>query len=216
MHKLIFFDLDGTLTDSGTGIIRSLEYAFRELGYEVPSVEQLRMFIGPPLVSSFREYAKFDDETTQRAIAKYRERYVVKGIYENEPYDGIAELLSELKSAGARLAIATTKPEHMAKTVTDHFGMTELFETVSGAEGEGDTKAGVIRKACGRMGISEDEMKTVLMVGDRKYDIEGAHACGMKCVAVGYGFAPEGEFAEYGADFVADNVPELREILLKN
>ena len=104
----------------------------------------------------------------------------------------------------------------MAKTVTDHFGITDFFETVSGARGEGDTKADVIREACRRMKISENEMKNALMAGDRKYDIEGAHACGMKCIGVGWGFAPEGEFEQYGADFVADNVPELREILLKN
>ena len=131
MYKTIFFDLDGTLTDSGEGILKSLEYAFRELGFEVPDMKTLRMFIGPPLVTSFREYVNFDDETTEKAILKYRERYVVKGIYENSPYEGIPELLEELKNKGCRLAIATTKPEHMAKTVTDHYDLTKYFETIS-------------------------------------------------------------------------------------
>ena len=216
MHKTIFFDLDGTLTDSGEGIIRSLEYAFRELGFDVPDMKTLRMFIGPPLVTSFHEYVNFDDETTQRAIAKYRERYVVKGIFENAPYGGIQELLIMLREKGFRLAIATTKPEHMAKTVTDHFGITHFFETVSGAQSEADTKENVIRKACRRMEISENEIKNVLMVGDRKYDLEGAHKCGMKCIGVGWGFAPDGEFEQYGADFIADDVLQLKEILLKN
>ena len=213
MYKIIFFDLDGTLTDSGEGILKSLMYAFRELGYEVPPMETLRMFIGPPLVTSFHEYVNFDDETTQRAIAKYRERYVVKGIFENNPYDGIEELLKELKTKGARLAVATTKPEHMAKTVTDHYGLTQYFETVSGAVGEGDSKADVIKKACERMNIPSDKWCDIIMVGDRKYDIIGAHECSMKCVGVDYGFAPEGEFDEYGADYTVHTVDDLKNFL---
>ncbi len=215
MQKIIFFDLDGTLTDSGEGIIKSLEYAFRELGFEVPPTETLRMFIGPPLTVSFRDYMNFDGETTEKAIKKYRERYVIKGIFENAPYEGIPELLNELKEQGFRLAVATTKPEHMAKTVADHFDLTKYFETVSGAIGEGDTKANVIIRACERMNIPENERKNILMVGDRKYDIVGAHECGMKCVGVDYGFAPEGEFREYGADYTVHTVDDLRKFLLK-
>lgn len=215
MYKIIFFDLDGTLTDSGEGILKSLEYAFREMAEEVPPLEKLRMFIGPPLVTSFHEYMNFDDEKTELAIKKYRERYVVKGIFENAPYEGIIELLEELKNKGCRLAVATTKPEHMARTVTDHYDMTKYFETVSGAVGEGDTKADVIMKACERMNIPGKEIKDILMVGDRKYDIIGAHECDMKCVGVDYGFAPEGEFREYGADYTVHTVEDLKNYLLK-
>ena len=214
MYKTVFFDLDGTLTDSGEGILKSLEYAFREMGYEIPPLETLKMFIGPPLKVSFHDFMNFDDETTAKAIAKYRERYVVKGIFENRPYDGIDALLKELRSKGIRLAVATTKPEHMAKTVTDHYGLTQYFETISGAESEGDTKSEVIRKACERMNIPSDEWCDILMVGDRKYDIIGAHECSMKCIGVRYGFAPYGEFEEYGADYIADSVDDLRKFLL--
>lgn len=214
MYKIIFFDLDGTLTDSGEGILKSLEYAFRELGFEVPPMEKLRMFIGPPLSVSFRDYMNFDNETAEKAIVKYRERYVVKGIFENAPYEGIHELLTKLKEKGIRLAVATTKPEHMAKTVTDHYDLTKYFETVSGAMGEGDTKANVIIRACERMNIPENERKDILMVGDRKYDIIGAHECNMKCVGVDYGFAPEGEFEEYGADYTVHTVEDLKNFLL--
>ena len=153
MYKYIFFDLDGTLTDSGEGIIRSLEYAFDELGLERPDSETIMKFIGPPLVVSFRDFMKYDDETTQKAIAKYRERYVVKGIFENYPYEGIPELLGELKNKGFRLAVATTKPEYMAERVTDHYDLTKYFDTVSGAVGENDSKEAVIRRACERMKI---------------------------------------------------------------
>ena len=214
MYKTLLFDLDGTLTNSEEGIIKSLEYAFDSLGLEKPSYEMLRRFIGPPLTVSFHEYMHFDDETTENAIKKYRERYLVTGIYENAPYEGIPELLNELKNKGFRLAIATTKPEHMALKVTDHFDMTKYFETVSGAVGEGDTKDGVIRRACERMNIPENEWDSILMTGDRKFDIIGAHQCGIKCVGVDWGFAPEGEFREYGADFTVGTVDELKSFLL--
>lgn len=210
MYKYIFFDLDGTLTNSEEGIIRSLEYAFDQLNLEKPSYEMLKRFIGPPLTVSFHEYMHFDDETTKKAIEKYRERYLVTGIFENEPYEGIPELLNKLKEKGYRLAVATTKPEHMAIRVTDHFGLTKYFETVSGAVEENDTKESVIRKACERMNIPESEWDKILMIGDRKFDIIGAHACGIKCLGVDYGFAPEGEFEEYGADYTVETVEELK------
>lgn len=214
MYKILFFDLDGTLTNSEEGIIKSLEYAFDSLGMKRPPYEMLRRFIGPPLSVSFHEYMHFDDETTENAIKKYRERYLVTGIFENAPYEGIPELLNELKNKGFRLAVATTKPEHMALKVTDHFDITKYFETVSGAVCEGDTKEGVIRRACERMNIPENERDRILMTGDRKYDIIGAHQCGMKCVGVDWGFAPEGEFKEYGADYTVATVDELRSFLL--
>ena len=163
---------------------------------------------------SFSEFMNFDEEKTKKAIEKYRERYVVTGIFENAPYDGIVSLLKELKKRGFLLAIATTKPEHMAKTVTDHFGLSEYFETVSGAVGENDSKENVIRKACERMNISESDWKNILMIGDRKYDITGAHSCGIKCVGVEYGFAPDGEFEKFGADYICATVNDLRNFLL--
>lgn len=214
MYKYIFFDLDGTLTNSGEGIIRSLEYAFDELGLQRPDSETISKFIGPPLTVSFHEYMHYDDETTEKAIAKYRERYNIKGIFENHPYNGIHELLDELKNKDYNLAVATTKPEYMAKRVTDHYDLTKYFETVSGAIGENDTKEAVIRRACERMNIEESEFSSILMIGDRKFDIIGAHACGIKCCAVEYGFAPEGEFQEYGADYVVGEVEDLKNFLL--
>lgn len=214
MYKYIFFDLDGTLTNSEEGIIKSLEYAFDKLGIESPSYEELKKFIGPPLTVSFHEYMAFDDETTTKAIEKYRERYVVTGIFENAPYDGIPELLERLKSEGCRLAVATTKPEHMAIRVTDRFDLTKYFETVSGANGENDTKEAVIRSACKRMDIPESEWKNILMVGDRKFDIIGAHQCGIRCLGVDYGFAPDGEFEEYGADYTVKTVKDLKKFLI--
>lgn len=213
MYKYIFFDLDGTLTDSGEGIIKSLEYAFTELNLQVPDKTTLTKFIGPPLAVSFHDYMKFDDDTTDKAIKKYRERYEAKGIFENTPYDGIPQLLKELTNSGFRLAVATTKPEHMAIRVTDHYSLTQFFETVSGAISENDTKESVIRRACERMNINECEWNQILMIGDRKFDIIGAHECNIKCCCVEYGFAPEGEFQQFGADYIVKDVNELKNLI---
>lgn len=214
MYKYIFFDLDGTLTNSKEGIIRSLEYAFLKLGVPSPDDSVLDKFIGPPLSVSFRDFLGFDEEISEKAIEKYRERYVVEGIYENYPYDGIKELLAEVKNSGKILAVATSKPEFMAKEVCDHFGLTEYFATVAGSANESEGKADVIIKAFDRLAIPESERDCVLMVGDRMHDILGAHKCGIKCCGVGYGFAPEGEFEEYGADYVTATVDELKRFLI--
>lgn len=214
MYKYILFDLDGTLTNSMEGIFKSLEYAFDSMGMECPNNEILQKFVGPPLSVSFREIMGFDDETTKTAIAKYRERYVVKGLYENSPYKGIPELLETVKNSGKVLAVATSKPEFMAKEVLNHFDLTKHFAIVSGSLSDADDKTAVIIKALEKLGISESEKSSVLMVGDRKHDIIGAHACGIKCLGVGYGFAPEGEFEEYGADYTVETVDDLKNFLL--
>lgn len=213
-YPTLFFDLDGTLTNSMEGIVRSLEYAFDEMGMERPSRDVLRKFIGPPLTVSFHELMHFDDETTELAIAKYRERYLVKGLYENFPFDGIPDLLEAVKNSGKTLVVATSKPEFMAKAVTDHFDLTKYFVTVAGSCDESEDKAAVIRKACKRLGLPEHAPDGVLMIGDRKHDIIGAHQCGIPCCGVRFGFAPDGEFEEYGADYIVDTVDDLKNFLL--
>lgn len=214
MYKYIFFDLDGTLTNSSEGIIRSLEYAFDSMGMEIPPRETLKKFIGPPLAVSFRELFHFDDEMSQTMITKYRERYSVKGLFENYPYKGMPELLEIVQNSGKILAVATSKPEHFSVRITDHFDLTKYFDSVTGSENEAEDKAAVILKACKRLNIPETEFDSVLMIGDRKHDIIGAHKCGIKCCGVRYGFAPEGEFEEYGADYITDTVEDLKNFLL--
>lgn len=214
MYKYIFFDLDGTLTNSSEGIIRSLRYAFDSMGFERPPLETLKKFIGPPLNVSFHELFHFDDEMSALMIKKYRERYSVKGLFENYPYEGMPELLSEVKDSGKILAVATSKPEHFSLRIADHFDLTKYFASVTGSENESEDKAAVILKACKRLGIPESEFDSVLMVGDRMHDIVGAHKCGIKCCGVRYGFAPEGELEEYGTDYITDTVGDLKNFLL--
>lgn len=214
MYKYIFFDLDGTLTNSMEGIIKSLEYSFDKMNLPRPPMETLKKFIGPPLTVSFHELMGFDDEQSEKAIELYRERYVKTGLFENAPFDGIPEMLKSVKESGKILAVATSKPEFMAKTVTDYFDLTKYFATVSGSADESEDKEAVIRKAMKRLNLPESAVDEILMVGDRKHDIIGAHRCNIKCCGVGFGFAPEGEFAEYGADYTVETVDELKEFLI--
>lgn len=215
MFKYIFFDLDGTLTDSSEGILKSLVYSFEQIGEPCPSMEVLKSFIGPPLTVSYSEQMHYSTEKAELAIKKYRERYEDKGIFENYPYEGIKEVLGALKEQGFILAVATSKPEHMSKRICDHFGLTEYFATISGAKSESDDKAAVIIRAMERLGLTEADKESILMIGDRKHDIIGAHNCQIKCLGVGYGFAPEGEFEQYGADSVVENVEDILTFLIK-
>ena len=127
MYKVILFDLDGTLTESGEGITKSVQYALDKLGKPEPDLEKLKVFVGPPLMEQFMKYADVDEETAKQAVVYYRERYTVKGIFENRPYEGVEELLDTLKSRGYILAVASSKPENFVKQILDYFNLTQYF-----------------------------------------------------------------------------------------
>ena len=215
-YKILLFDLDGTLTDSQEGILNCAKHVLRKFGREIPDDRSLHAFIGPPLLDSFLTVCGMNDEDADAAVKCYRERYGVKGLFENRVYDGIPELLSALRNTGYRLGIATSKPEVYTHRILEHFGLSDFFEAVAGCTigVKGETKADMIRLAMKRMGLTDEDKPYVLMIGDRKHDILGARECGMKCAGVRYGFAPDGELEEYGADIIAGSVSELGEILL--
>lgn len=215
-YKVLLFDLDGTLTDSEEGILNCVRYGLESYGFDIPGYEVLRSFIGPPLMVSYTEFCGLNRADAERAILKYRERYSEKGIFENRLYDGIKELLSDLKNAGYKIALATSKPEVFALRILEHFGIAEYFDAAAGSTigREDETKADMIRLAMQRLGLDEKDKPDVLMIGDRKHDIIGARECGIDAAGVYYGFAPEGELEEYGADMIAENIQELRGILL--
>ena len=200
MIKNVFFDLDGTLTDPGLGITNSVMYALNKMGYPVPAREKLYAFIGPPLIESFMKYFSMSDEEAHRAMTTYREYFADRGLFENTPYPGVGEALGRLRDMGFRLSVATSKPEKYSERILDHFGLSGYFETVCGAsmDEKRSEKADVIRYALGRTGYAADE---TLMAGDRKHDILGAHACGLKAVGVLWGYGSEDEFREAGADY---------------
>lgn len=211
----ILFDLDGTLTDPKIGITKSVQYALKDLGVEEPDLDRLEPFIGPPLKDSFMEFYGFDEAQTQRAVAKYRERFEVTGIFENEIFPGIAQMLKTLKERGKKVAIASSKPTELVERILVHFSIRQYFDHVVGSESDGtrSRKEEVVEEALRRMVPEADIGKKVAMVGDRKFDIEGAKAFGLTGIGVSFGYAAEGELEAAGADYIADSVAELEELL---
>ncbi|WP_418992633.1 HAD family hydrolase [Alistipes sp.] len=213
-RKYLFFDLDGTLTDSMPGITRGVQYALAHLGIEVDDLKTLLPFIGPPLRDSFRVYYGLDEARIDLAVSKYREYYEPRGLFENAPYEGIPELLQELQSAGFRLVMATSKPEHLARRIASHFGFADRFAHIAGsaADGSRDSKADVIRHAIRTLGIAD--RREAVMIGDRRHDIEGAAAAGVDAIGVLWGYGSRDELLTAGAHTLAADLGELRRLLL--
>lgn len=218
MYHYILFDLDGTLTDSKEGIFNCLRYAFDKMGEPTPSEAELTRFIGPPLQDSFMEYCGYSLEKAQKAVAIFRERYVPIGKFENAAAPGLPELCSRLKERGYILALSSSKPEDMCRQICDHFGYTPSLSVIVGSPPTGDSsKAQVIRETFRRLGIKEEEKASVLMVGDRKFDVLGAAECGIDCVGVEFfGYASPGELEAAGAVAVVRTGEELEQFILSH
>jgi phosphoglycolate phosphatase len=213
MYQTILFDLDGTLTDPGEGITNSVIYALKKWNIEVKDRTELYCFIGPPLRDSFMKYFGFSPEEAELAVAEYRVYFSAQGLFENRPYDGAAELLAALKRAGARLLLATSKPELYTLRILDHFGLTPYFDIVVGASMDGSLgkKGDIIAKA---MQIGNVDPKTAIMVGDRHHDICGAKENSLPAVGVLYGYGDREELTAAGAAHIAESVEELKSLLL--
>ena len=212
-QRFVFFALDGTLTESGPGIVRSVRYALRQFGIDEPDDAKLRRFIGPPLVYSFSTFYGFSDDDAHKAMAAYRDYYGVHGIFDNGVYAGIPELLASLKAAGKTLCVATGKPEKYMYPILERYGLRGYFSYCGGSD-EAETradKATVIRYVLDASGAHPDD---VIMVGDRHHDIDGARANGVQSVGVLYGYGSREELAAAGADSIAESVPALRDMLL--
>lgn len=216
MYRYVFFDLDGTLTDSKEGILNCLRYAFEKLGEPVPPEETLLQFIGPPLQESFIRWCSFTPERAAEGLRLFRERYVPIGKFENAPAPGMAELCRRLKERGYVLALASSKPEAMCVPICERFGFAPFLDTIVGsAPGDDWEKEDVIREAMGRLGLTEAQRDEILMVGDRKFDVLGASACGIACVGVEFfGYAQPGELAQAGAVAVVRTAEELETYIL--
>lgn len=209
MYKYILFDLDGTLTNPEIGITTSVMYALEKFNIKVEDRKELHPFIGPPLLYSFQTYYGLTEEESELAVKYYRERFSVKGLYENEVYDGVEKLLQQLKNSGKKLIIATSKPEEFTIKILKHFDLYKYFDFVAGAtmDGSRGEKADVIRYALEISGI-EDKSQAI-MIGDRKYDILGAKENGLDSIGVLFGFGDYKELTEAGANFVVESVDDI-------
>ena len=213
-YKYLFFDLDGTLTDSSEGITKSVEYALGKFSITVADRRDLFCFIGPPLHDSFMQFYGLSDEDAYKAVEYYREVFRVNGIYENTVYDGIPELLGRLREAGKIPILATSKPEEFSRRILDYFDMAKYFDFIAGATFDSTriTKAQVIRYALDGAGITDKS--SVLMIGDRSQDVIGAHEVGIDCLGVLFGFGTRQELEEAGADHIAETVEDIGRFLI--
>ena len=209
MYKYVLFDLDGTLTNSELGITTCVQHSLRKFGIEVEDRTVLRPFIGPPLGESFQVYYGLSKEESEQAIKYYRERFSVKGLYENEVYEGVEKMLQSLKDSGKKLIVATSKPEKFTMIILEHFDLLKFFDFVAGAtmDGSRGEKADVIRYALEKYGI--EDKSEVIMIGDRKFDILGAKENGLKSIGVLYGFGDREELTEAGADYIVEKAEDI-------
>mgnify|MGYP004538080407 FL=1 len=205
MAKMILFDLDGTLTDSGEGIIKSATMALERLGVPVPSPEEMRSFVGPPLGDSFLKHS-VPAERVVEAIEIFRSRYQPIGKYENRPYPGIRELLGALEAQGHTLYVATSKPEETAVEVLEHFDLAHFFRRICGATLDQSrvSKSDVIAFLLENNGTQAD----AVMVGDTAFDVLGAAAHGIPTIGVSWGYGDVAEMKKSGAAAIADT-PEM-------
>lgn len=210
MKRTILFDLDGTLTDSGEGVINCAQLALKQLGLPIPSREEMRVIIGPPLRDSFLRFG-VREEDVEKAVEIYRSRYVPIGMFENTPYPGISAMLGALKDAGHELYVATSKPENMATEILDKFCLSGYFEKIYGAslDGTRDTKDTVIAYLLQELGPREN----IIMVGDTSYDVLGAAAHGIRTIGVSWGYGEMEDMKAAGAMEIVDSPAQLLEKL---
>ena len=209
-NKAIFFDLDGTLTDSGEGIMNCATLALEHFGIPVPTREEMRVFVGPPLDQTFIKFGVPADKADE-AIKVFRSRYTTVGKFENFPYPGIREALETLKGQGHRLFVATSKPEVLANEVLNHFDLAKYFEQIAGAtlDGSRSHKADVITYLLRLTG----DVGQTLMVGDTAFDVNGAAAHGIPTIGVSWGYGEIADMEKAGAIAVARNMDELVELI---
>lgn len=212
MIKYILFDLDGTLTNPKEGITKCVQHALRHFGIE-KECDELVSFIGPPLTEQFMSYAHLSEEEAIEAVKIYRERFAPIGLFENEIYPGILDMLKQLKEKGKIIALATSKPTVFAAKIVEKYGIAPYLDYLSGSELDGTNveKAAVIKNAMKALNASPEE---TVIVGDRMHDAEGAKENGIECIGVSYGFAAAGELEGEGVKLIADTPAELLEILM--
>ena len=210
-QTIILFDLDGTLTDSAEGVLRSAQHMQKKMGMRVWSQEELRFMVGPPLRDTFRDVFHMNPEEVEQAILYFRERYFTVGLFENKVFPGIEEMLKELKAMGKRLGVATSKHESTAVRILEHFGIAQYFEVIGGDSPESSrtNKTMVMDYVLKKMGAKEGD---AIMVGDRMFDIDGAHELGIPAIVVEFGYGDREEFEAHHADYIVKTPKEVADL----
>ncbi len=213
-YNYVIFDFDGTVADTGEGILKSLQYSFEQMGREVPDLSDLKKFIGPPIHYSYVTFYGVAEEDVDRYITKYRERYRKIGIFECHIYDGMRETLEKLRTAGVKIGIASSKPVKLIHDVMNYLNLEEYFDAVVGVQFD-DTKhpgkTDLVLQSMEKLGADK---KSTLMVGDRYFDIDGAAGAGVDSVGVVYGYGSREEFMEHNATYIVDKPQEILDIVL--
>jgi phosphoglycolate phosphatase len=211
-YPVIFFDLDGTLTDPTEGITKSVQYALAKFGIAA-ELDQLHSFIGPPLHRSFMAEYAFDEPTARQAVEAYREYFAEQGIYQNRIFEGIPELLQGLRAAGSALCVVSSKPTVYSQQIVRHFGLDDFFDAVigPGLDLANAEKTVLVRQAIDRYtALAADDF---VMIGDREHDIIGAAANGIDSIGVTYGAGSRQELTAAAATYIADTLAELETLL---
>ncbi len=216
MIKYALFDLDGTLTDPKIGITTCVQLALNYFGIEVENLDELQPFIGPPLKDSFMNFYGLTEEQAIKAMEIYRSRFAVKGLYENNMYEGIDTMLSRLRDEGYQLSVASSKPTVYVEQILEHFGIKKYFHHVVGSflDGTRVDKEEVVEEALRLLGVTENNKNQAVMIGDRRFDVEGAKRHGILSVAVSYGYGPKEELNEANPDYIINTVEDLETLLL--
>ncbi len=209
MYDIVLFDLDGTLTDPGEGITNSVAYALKKFNITVDDKTELYNFIGPPLIDSFMKYYGMNYEDGLKAVEYYREYFSVTGIFENRMFEGIPQLLEKVKKTDRIIALATSKPEQYAVRILEHFNLTQYFDFIGAAtmDETRSKKADVIDYTLKQLDINDKS--TVVMIGDRHHDIEGANQNGLASIGVLFGYGDRQELETAGAKYIAETVNDI-------
>ena len=210
--QYILFDLDGTLTDPALGITNSIMHAIKKMNLEPQKREDLYVFIGPPLHESFMNFFHLSSQEADLAVENYREYFSVHGLFENDPYPHINEILADLKNKGYQIALATSKPEIYAKQILEKFDMAQYFDIIKGSKlnDRTENKTRIMKEAMDF--FNDDDLTRYVMVGDRKFDMLGAKELGIDSIGVTYGYGSRQELEESQATIIIDDCIQLNDI----
>ena len=212
--KAVLFDFDGTIADTGRGIVNCVKKTLADYGVEEKDEDRLRYFIGPPLVVSFKHLFGLDEDTAQEYVRHYRVYYSQGGMYELDLYDGIPETLERIRARGLIMGIASSKPGVYLQKLLEHLGVAQYFSCISAPEigTVNPPKCELIADAMAMLGVKPEEC---VMVGDRFFDIDGGAQAGVRTIGAAYGYGGRAEMEEHGATWVAETTTEIAELIEK-